>query len=95
MSEQEKIDLLLSIMESKTSKNWTPSTKQKIFKQFKTDKNFIKRLKKAFVTLQINEVILDPLEDKVFDENGELLASRDWNCNAKNCFYKFARGNAP
>ncbi len=95
MSEQEKIDLLLSIKESKESKNWTTSTKQRIFKQFKTDKNFINKVKKAFVTLQLNESELDPLEDKVFDDNGELLASRDWKCNAKYCFYKFGRGNAP
>jgi hypothetical protein len=95
MSEQEKIDLLLRITESNSSKLWTASIKQKIFKQFQTDKCFLNEVKQAFVNQQLSEVNSDPLEEKVVDANGKLVASREWTCNARNCYFKFYRGNAP
>ena len=95
MSEQEKIDLLRTITESNSSKLWTASIKQKIFKQYQSDKIFLNKVKQAFVNQQLIEVNSDPLEDKVVDDDGMLLASREWTCNARNCFYRFYRGNAP
>ena len=50
--------------------------------------------KKFSERLTLKDVENDPLENKVFGENDELLASRDWKCQAQNCSYIFYRANA-
>ena len=93
MNEQEKLDLLLKI-ESTNSKNWSTYSKQDIFKKYQTDKKFLNRVRLAFETQQLIEVENDPLENQILNDEGELLASRDWKCQALNCSYIFCRGNA-
>ena len=94
MNEQEKSDLLLKI-QSTNSNTWTAHQKQEIFKKYQTDQYFLNKVKHAFVTKQLKEVENDFLENKVLDDDGKLLASRDWKCAAQNCSYRFCRGNAP
>ena len=92
MNEQEKINLLLQI-EATNSNQWKTHCKQEILRKAHTDKDFLYKVRLAFVT-QLKDVENDPLENKVFGENDELLASRDWKCQAQNCSYIFYRANA-
>ena len=94
MNEQEKIKLLLQI-ETSNSKQWKTQTKQEILRKSQTDKDFLFKVRQAFVSQQLKDVENDPLEDKVFDHNGKLVANRDWKCKGHNCSYRFHRANAP
>ena len=93
MNEQAKIDLLAKI-ELTNSKQWTTHQKQDIFKTCQTDKQFLNKVRLAFITKQLKEVENDVLENKVINDNSELVGSRDWECCGQNCSYKYFRGNA-
>ena len=47
----------------------------------------------AWVFQQFLKIQEDPLENEVFD-NGVLVASRHWECDYKDCYFKRFRGNA-
>ena len=87
----EKANLLLHI-ESSLSSEWPKITKEKILSQYKKEKDFQKILTKAWVDQQLREAESDPLEEQVVDQSGEIVASRAWKCNAKNCSYQPSRG---
>ena len=87
MTDEQKLDLLLSIQETSSSKQWSRYDKEKILKQI-TDKDFKRELKQAWVNQQLKEVQSDPLEEKVVDESGQCLASRAWKCKVKHCKYQ-------
>ena len=91
---QEKINLLLQI-ESTNSKEWKIHSKQEILRNSQTDKDFLSKVRKAFVTQQLKDVENDPSENKVIDDNGKLLGNRDCKCQGHNCSYRFCRANAP
>ena len=87
----EKANLLLHI-ETSLSSEWPKITKEKILSQYKKEKDFQKILTKAWVDQQLREAESDPLEEQVVDQSGEIVASRAWKCNAKNCSYQPSRG---
>ena len=89
-NEQQEI---LSKIRNSTSKQWNSYKKRNILFRFKEDPNFQQNLKEEWINKQKQEVENDPLEDKVFDQNGQLVASRSWKCNARNCSYQACRGN--
>jgi hypothetical protein len=92
MTEQQTLDLLLSIQESSSSKQWSDGLKDKILKKI-PDKDLKNYVKQAWVDQQLQEVQSDPLEQEVVDENGKCLANRAWKCQARNCRYQPFRGN--
>ena len=92
MTEQEKLDLIITINEFPSSK-WSFVKKTKILSQYKTDKEFQQEIIQAFIEKQLQETETDPLEDKVCDQNGDCLASRAWECHARNCSYQPCRAN--
>lgn len=92
MSEQELHNLLIEIQESSSSKQWNFNAKKITLSKFKENKDFQNKLNKAWTDKQLREREHDPLEEKVVDQTGQILASRDWRCDAKDCSYKFYRG---
>ena len=92
MTEEQKLDLLISIQESSSSKQWSDGLKEKILKQI-LDKDFKNVVKQAWANQQLKEIESDPLEEKVVDESGKCLANRAWKCQARNCRYQPFRGN--
>ncbi len=92
MTEQEKLDLINTINEFPSSK-WSYVKKKKILSQYKTDKESQQEIIQAFIKKQLQETETDPLEDKVCNQNGDCLASRAWECHARNCQYQPYRAN--
>ena len=92
MTTTEQQELIKRIRNS-SSKQWSFTTKKNILFQNKDNADFQKELKNEWINQQKQEVETDPLEDNVFDQNGELVASRSWKCNARNCSYQACRGN--
>ena len=88
-----EIDKLLDDIEkSNTSKQWTDRLKQKLLSRVKD--NLLKdKLKEAWVKQQVKEIEVDALEIEVVDNNGKVVASRHWKCNARNCSFQYYRGN--
>ena len=88
-----EIDKLLDDIEkSNTSKQWTDRLKQKLLSRVKD--NLLKdKLKEAWVKQQVKEIEADVLEIEVVDNNGKVVASRHWKCNARNCSFQYYRGN--
>jgi hypothetical protein len=94
MTEQEKHQLWNRIEQSTSSNDWSKIQKEKIISQLKTDPNFKKKVKDAWISQQRKEKESDPLEEIVLDQSGKIIANREWQCHAKNCCYKPCRGNA-
>ena len=92
MPTQEIDELLRVIEESNNSNQWSDRRKQQLMSRVKDNLSKTK-MKDAWVKQQVQELEVDPLEIEVVDKNGEIVASRHWRCNAKNCNFQYYRGN--
>ena len=92
MTMQEIDELLQVIEESNNSNQWSDRLKQQLMSRVKDNLSKTK-MKEAWVKQQVKELEVDPLEIEVVDKNGQVVASRHWKCNARNCNFQYYRGN--
>ena len=91
-TKQQKEDLWTKVQTSKPE-DWGLHQKKTILSNLQTDPEFKKNVIDAWVFQQFLKIQEDPLENEVFD-NGVLVASRHWECDYKDCYFKRFRGNA-